>query len=726
MNRAAVRLERLLVPRFRPGRPPLVRAIRTALGIAVPLLVFELLGRQDLAVFAAAGGLLTSVADVDATYATKARAMLSTLVLTCVGTAAGTLAQPLGWEAAPLLGVWAFVFAFGVLFDASAVMVGWSATVSFLAGLGLPAVHSVAAVPTRVAGLAIGSAWMVFLALAVWPVNPFRPAMRAVAAFYATLADLLEAACRADPPHADEGTWEERVDTERAAARAALDESAHAIRAARLTRPTTGPVARHLVALHEEGYVLLGDVVTLAETLDGRWQMGPRNPRLRATVADFVDTAVATARAVAAGLDAGGAATSSDLLTTRLAQVREEAGAGTDVSALPALGQRLRHIADALHAAAENTSHLKEPLGAPDVGGDSPALLPTRTHPVHTIRDNLTWESAAFRHALRMGVTMAAAVLLYTLLDIPKPFWITLAVASVVKPDLGGTLDNAVQTVVGTIVGCSLAAILITVVRTEIGVVLLVVPFSMAAITLAYYNNAFFSVGMSPIFVLLSDLSALGSWRLAFLRILNTCIGATLGLVGGYLLWPNSERTAWQNELAGLIRALRTFLDDTMAFYLRPDETAEAAQALRKERRETGIAVANAHATAQRLLNQPGRKRDPARVVITVTTYTERLRDAVVTLASHIEEIRGTDSPVGLTDLISGLDETLDTLARAAETGEPCAAVPDFDTALEPLQEAGDGVVVRELGRVVAAVKGIAAGLGDDAVAAGEKVAVRP
>ena len=81
-----------------------------------------------------------------------------------------------------------------------------------------------------------------------------------------------------------------------------------------------------------------------------------------------------------------------------------------------------------------------------------------RVRPI--LRANLTLRSSAFRHALRLAVTVAIAATIDRAFDLPRGYWIPLTVLFVLRPDFGSTYTRGLQRYVGTALGVVLATVI--------------------------------------------------------------------------------------------------------------------------------------------------------------------------------------------------------------------------------------------------------------------------
>ena len=88
---------------------------------------------------------------------------------------------------------------------------------------------------------------------------------------------------------------------------------------------------------------------------------------------------------------------------------------------------------------------------------------PKTFDPLVEIRNNLSFRSNSFRHALRLGVATVIGGLLAAAEHLIRGYWIPMTVVIVLKPNFGGTLQRSVQRITGTVLGALLAALLMLV-----------------------------------------------------------------------------------------------------------------------------------------------------------------------------------------------------------------------------------------------------------------------
>ena len=118
------------------------------------------------------------------------------------------------------------------------------------------------------------------------------------------------------------------------------------------------------------------------------------------------------------------------------------------------------------------------------------------------------------------------------------------------KPNFGGTIERVIQRIGGTIVGGVIAMLISIFVRDEAMLFLCVALLAFTSFSIRSFGYGFFTLVMTPLFMVLLDLANPGDWEVSLFRILDTLIGGVLALIGGYTLFPIWERERFPLQLA--------------------------------------------------------------------------------------------------------------------------------------------------------------------------------
>lgn len=650
--------------------------LRTAIATMVPLLVSELFQLGAAGTWASLGGFSAAVADRGGVYRTRALTMGALTVGAAVGVALGGMVGNNTWIAVPLTFVLVWALSLVRAYGISAGGVGSSIAVAFAISLAAPADNRADAV-WRGVDLLTGGFWAMFLALVLWPVRPFRPLRVAAARCYAELADYAERVAREAEVMPDEA---DRLagDAERRLIRSAIEEARAVVAAARRGGQGEAQRGQRLLVLVQGADVVFGNLIALGELFETsrlRHDLGHSLPRAADALRRFAAAARRIGEVIASEAPTGSAL--AEVPTSLMAEgLPDENDAAVDRHVDRLLGQ-LHQYAAVLAANADAIESGRTPAIPPVIAAltivdDQPPIL-------ETLRASFTLSSLAMRHALRVAIVTAIAVLITRVFALPHGYWVTITAIIILQPYAGATTIKALQRVIGTVAGALLTLALVAVVHDPRG--LLVVIFVLAAVCVAFLrvNYLLYSIFLTPTFVLLAEMSA-GDWHLAQLRALDTIIGGALGLAGAWLLWPAPEKTRFPELAAAAIRAAAAHLRVVVAMWTSTDE--ESSVALAAARREAALAVANAEASFERLVSESARSRRALEPGTTLLSFTRRLISADIALGTLRRAPGAAVLRDEIADLARHLTSHLDAIAGAVASHQapPPLQLPDLRT----------------------------------------------
>ncbi len=684
-----------------PGAGPNLRlGLRTTLASVPPLLAAAQLHEPAL-IWMALGGLYVNMADTGGAYRTKATAMglASLLGALALGGGIGLAAWP--WLCVPAMAAVALGCGMLALYGNSGALIGLVTAWCFLIGINVSDPDPAKALAWSLLYLA-GGGWATLLALALWPLRPYRPVRIALAAAHRAVARYHRLACPADggPPATEAQLFTEKLRVRDAlgSARATLADT----RSGRLgASPADGAFTR-LIETTDALFVTsaaLGDLLAALPAPAAT----PLHRRLQALNGRCVDALLQLEQAL---LGRGP--------LPALRELREELeGIAAEIEDLePALRDAYRQIlANQAHwIATQDGAGEAIPLTAL-----SPTQVPTAlagdggraafAQGWATLRANLTLESSVFRHGLRFGVASAAAVAVYTLFALPIGYWITLTVSVILRPSAGESLSRTGQRVLGTVLGGILAIVLATCFPHPLMLVLLLVPLTLVMMAVLPVNYGLFVFFLTPWIVLYKDINQPGDWNLALWRIANTLIGAALALAAIHLVLPRWERSQLPARLAASLRCNARFVQQVLDRLQEPPQAAPGPLATPAEVR---LEMGNAHVSIQRFLSEKPAHRAMAVPLMAFLLHSQRLIDAAVVLGRGDPRRDGRPLPPGFGALRERLPASLAALATALEQHTRPPDPPE-----RPRPATGGAPLARQLGRLVDPVIGL-----HDAVAA--------
>jgi uncharacterized membrane protein YccC len=420
-----------------------------------------------------------------------------------------------------------------------------------------------------------GGVWASVLILSRWAKGANRPVFVAAAYPYERLAKLARLIARQEVGHA---RAERDTLREHRAVRDAVSEAHDTV--AR-ERPGETTMALHTViddSDHLFGVTLaFGEAVAAssAHTRTSLLHVAEELQRLlgflRVTIehrAPSADVAVLqdAMRRIKIAIDDAQRELADDAEYTQLLDAVRHVTAST-VQGIDQLGAIVQHhtprpVFDATPVTKERAAWITQEQRVPDMHRDprNPRVQSQWMGRLRRVLDQyVTPESPVGRHALRVGLACAVAETVARLTQLEHGQWVALTVMVVLQPDLGTTFRRGVHRILGTVVGGGLAAALAAALPSTVTIIFVLFPLLFVTILLAPVHYALFTVFVTPTFVLFSEPHP-GDWRLAYTRVINTCIGGALALIAARVLWPQSERTRVGPYLAAVLRAAARYL----------------------------------------------------------------------------------------------------------------------------------------------------------------------
>ena len=654
-------------------------ALRNTVGVAIPLIVGVAVGRMSAGLLAAVGALNVSYSDGPEPYPQRARRMLISTCCCALAVAAGGL---LGREHLLLIllaGLCAYVAGMMVAVSQTAADIG----VMSLATLIVFAAQAMAPEVALQSGLlALGGGLLqTILAVASWPVSRYAPERRALAACYAALARAAGTGAQAlaapdlPPPASAEST-----DAQGALSALAGDASLEAER---------------LVALVSQAERMRLAILAIARL---RVRLA-REPDGAAEVAILDDALAAAGRALAAigeALAPGGTASMSAAPSVETARIEADAE-GLRASGRAMSGDaraQLDAVAGQLRAAAELAFHAT-PAGSAAFAALE-AAAPRRLRLGNVLarfRANLSFQSAAFRHALRLGACVALGesinrVIGSNLPGAPRGYWLPMTVAIVLRPDFTGTFTRGFLRLGGTLAGIVTATGILHFLAPSSGVeILLIVGFTFLMRCFGPANYGIFVTALTALIVFLIGITGVAAGPVMVARGVNTLAGGAIALLT-YALWPTWERNLMPERLADLFDAYRAYFEAVCEAYVAPSPDAQPR--LDRVRLAARLVRTNTEASLARLLSEPGSE-ERATALRKLLVNSHRFVLAVMSLEAGLT--RSAPAPVrdSFRTFARGVATTLQQLANALR-GAPVdpAALPDLREVHGELVRAGD------------------------------------
>lgn len=660
-----------------------VAALRCTIGVAIPLVIGLLLHQPSISAFGAVGAVSVGFGSFQGAYRTRATLMISAAVAMAVSIFIGSLAGHSTAAAIATGSLAAFSSGFLVALGPAAAFVGLQSCVAVLVAGGFPSNLAGAA---RAAALVFaGGMIQTLLVVTIWPLRRFAVERRTIAAAYRTLgsyATNLPAAHDIAPePHTFATLAPPLEDPQPFA------------------RPSDVLVFQ---ALYDEAERIRASLAAVAS-----WQ--------RRAAADDPSCTASLPRACGRAL-------------LEIAAALEEARDPTDA------GNEIWSTIDGCVAALPKSAEIDALLGQIRAAwrtagmltsATAPAVVPPRHSPlraipplgdaVATLRANLSLDSTACRHALRLAVAVGIATTIYRVLQLPRGYWVPMTTLLVLRPDFHDTFTRGAARMAGTILGAGLATLIVREMHPGApALTLMLLVFVWSCYATFRMNYTVFTIGITGYVVFILMLSGVGEMIAVRLRAVDTVAGGCLALFV-YAVWPTWAGTTVRSALASMFEAQSLYVGSLLQTYVEPGR-ADIAR-LGRLRAAARLARSNVEALVERMLAEPARTATIRPRVATGLLAAIR-RNALATLTLHAGVERGikATSPA-LSPLAAEIESSLLLLADAAREGRPPVSMPPLRQTHLSASNSLDRVVAQETDLLVDGINTMADLLTRDATA---------
>lgn len=666
------------VVRFQKEKLNLWLAVRNTLGIVLPLIAGVELGMVSGGLAMATGALNVSFSDGQEPYRQRSRRMVAASVLVGFAVFFGAICGHSNVAAVLVAAAWAFATGMMVALSTTAADLGAVSLVTLVVYMAVPQTFERAVYGGLLA--MAGGLLQTALALAFWPLRKYVYEQRALGDLFAELARIAETPIRptSAPPASTQST----------AAHVAL-------------APLTGDHS-----LEVERYrLLLSQAERMRLTLMMLGRIRIRLEREHAAEVAIVDRYFAIcvrilkilAQCVRAGEPVSVDSESFNELEQIAEKLRQE-----DPSRSPEVAAMLRDARFQMDALTGQLRSAVELAGNATPQGVEEFERREAALPWHlrvggtlaTLRANLTLQSAACRHAIRLAACVAFGTAFARGFGLRRSYWVPMTIAIVLKPDFTATFSRGVLRLAGTLVGLICATVLFHVLPpgpfTEIGLI------AVSMFFLRYLGPANYGllvVGVTALVVLLIAMTGVAPQPVMLARGLNTAAGGAIALLA-YWSWPTWERTQIRETIAQMLDAYRNSFRGIRLSYENPKEPLEEQRD--RARLPARLARSNLQASVDRLTAEPGTSAETVSALSGILASSHRLIHAIMALEAGLYTSDPVPARSGFRPFANDVELTLYYLASALR-GSPVLreSLPDLREDHHALVQSGDGHVER-------------------------------
>ncbi len=521
------------------GKISLVEGLRAALGTAVVVGINQWLN-WPLLNFVALGALQACLVDIGGPMRRRV-AFIAAFIM-------GGALLFLGFGVARAGGIWVVLPFACLLLFAHSMLRNWGLNAmqlgNMLSVVMILAIDRVSpwreALPTA-AAFAVGGVWALLLTLLLGRVRPYQVAHRAVGEVYrqlATLAEDLKALI--DAPKVPADAWDDHARAHRRSVRDAIELARELVHQTFQTRgPQSGVTVQSPIRL-EAADEIFGALIGLSSVLESI-------PSTRPAASRVLRLLVPLLRAIAEAIEHN-TDPSSVAIERGIDSIAHIAASET------ALAGVLGELSGRMHLAVSVAGPVMADMDPADARVVSRSW---REDIQDRLIEGLNWQSANFRHALRIMVLGGGAIAATMISGRYYAHWLSITLVLTLQPFFANTRQRAIERGLGTSAGVIGVSLLAMALPTPLVTAAALIPVTVVAFALRRVSFALFISGLTPFVVLLVELGQrdVAAGSIAVQRLVYTLAGVVVAVAGNRFLWPLWEPSRLREQLNAALAA---------------------------------------------------------------------------------------------------------------------------------------------------------------------------
>jgi len=249
----------------------------------------------------------------------------------------------------------------------------------------------------------------------------------------------------------------------------------------------------------------------------------------------------------------------------------------------------------------------------------------------HIFTDNLSFESATFKHALRVSLVCLVGFLVSKFISTGHhSYWILLTIIVILKPGFSLSKQRNYQRLIGTICGGIIGIGLLIFVHDKTALLICMIFFMLGCYSFQRLNYVVSVLLMTPYILIL--FSFLGVNHIVSERITDTIIGSAIAFIASYLIFPSWESELIRDDMRDMMYANANYLAKIAdSICCRVVETTEYKLA----RKDVYLKSGNLSAAFERMTSEPKSKQKNVKEIHKFVVLNHILSSYIATVASE-------------------------------------------------------------------------------------------
>lgn len=609
-------------------------AVRITVGITLPALILNFVGKLDIGLLASLGAMAVSVSDIPGPIHQRRNGMIATVILIFftaifIGLCAGHTVL----LAFVIVTLCFFMSMIGV-FGARVNSIGFAALLIMVLSLdntanGWDTVKN--ALP-----LLAGGIWYIVLSLSLNSVRPYKVIQQAlgesliyIANYLKTRAQFYNEGVDYDDVYTHLMHEQEEVQDKQLQLREMLFKSRKIVKESTTTGRTLLIIFTESVDLFEKATTTFYNYEAMHQRFDGTGIL-PQFQKTILCLADELDE-------IGIAVQSGRAANPSKKVQRQLKRLHgylekfiDENRQPKNLEALINLRkimQSLDDIALRLYTIEQYTSFDKKRVAEYKLSDSYDPFITRTDIDWRLLKDNFTLKSNTFRHALRVTIATLLGFIIANIFHLGHAYWVLLTILVILKPTYSLSRERNYQRLLGTIAGALIGILILYLVKDRTALFIIMILLMIG--TYSFMRTRYLvSVSLMTPYILIF-FYLLNSREIKMIienRVIDTALGSAIALLSTFIFVPSWEKEKIKEYMLEALETSQIYFNNVaVSFYKNSFDTLD----FKVSRKGAFVALANLSGAFSRMLTEP-------KMVQANAKKTHQFTVMLYTLNSHI------------------------------------------------------------------------------------------
>ncbi|HEY8387434.1 MAG TPA: FUSC family membrane protein [Parasegetibacter sp.] len=622
----------------------LSEGVRITVGVTLPAIIFSYFDLLSIGLIVSLGALCVSLTDNAGPIHHRRNGMAASSALIFLV----TLITAFAVSHTVLLGIWVmvccFVFSFIAVFGARAASVGTASLIALV--LNIDETQAIGNIFLNAVYVLCGGLWYMALSLALYELRPYKLTQQALGECINATADYLkikasfyEANVDFNKSYAKQIEQQVHVHTKQDLVRELLFKTRDLLRDSTTTSRTLLMIFLDIVDLFERVITSHQDYAALHRYFDKyeKTHILEEYRKLILLLASELEEISISVKSGKPSLSDGELERSLIRVKEVFNQFRDEHRDASNIEGFISLRHILNSIEDIaarIRTLHQYTTYNKKLSEAVPANLDYEKFVSSSNIDIKLLRDNLSFNSNIFRHALRVSIGTTLAYILIQFLNTGHSYWVLMTTIVLIKPAYSLTKKRNYERLAGTVVGAILGLGLIYFIKDKTALLVLMIFFMIGTYSLMRVRYLMSVVLMTPYVLLLFYLLRSGDIEGVLMdRLVDTGIGSAIALMANYFLLP-----AWEQR--NITSVMKSALEDNIKYFQdiggifagRPCTTSQ----FKLSRKKAFVSLANLSDAFNRMLSEPKHKQEGIKYIHQYVVSNHMLTSHIATLSYYV------------------------------------------------------------------------------------------